>query len=57
MDASLPALRIRFPRWPLSDNLSGKDAPAGFSESWEQRRKQTSVRRFVFWLRCFLMLD
>ena len=31
----LPALRIRFLHWPVSDSLTGKDSPAGFSESWE----------------------
>jgi hypothetical protein len=31
-----PALKIRFPRWLVwSDSLQGKDASAGFCESWE----------------------
>src|SRR5258708_3991286 len=29
----LPALRIRFLRWPVSDSLLGKDAPAALRES------------------------
>jgi hypothetical protein len=28
-----PALRIRFPRWPVSHSLPGKNAPAAFLES------------------------
>jgi hypothetical protein len=38
----LPALKIRFQRWPVSDSLTGKDAPAGFRESWDGPVKRTA---------------
>jgi hypothetical protein len=34
LDGHLPALRIRFPRRPVSDSLPSKDVPAAFLESW-----------------------